>query len=90
MSWVQDSNRSDDYDRLLPPEGLRQEFPDGARVIVDGGRYYPGDPGRVLFMNERGEYLVELDEKEDGKHIEEWHLVRDLVGCSFERQEEDL
>jgi len=88
MGWVQDSNRSDDYDRLLPPEGLRQEFPDNARVMVAAGRYYPDEPGTVIEMAEDGAYLIELDAKEDGEHVEEWHLVRDLVGYSFERPEE--
>ena len=88
MGWVQDSYGNDNH--LLPPEGLRQEFPDNARVMVAGGRCYPDEPGTVIEMAEDGTYLIELDAKENGKHVEEWHWVRDLVGCSFERPEEDL
>ena len=71
---MRDCDRADDYNRLLPPEGLEQEYADGERVIAGAFGRFPGSLGTVIRMDEYGSYLVEHDEGGD----RESYPVRDL------------
>jgi len=63
---------------LRPPEGIEQEFPDGSRVLCERSDCYGGDVGTVLYMDDNGDYHVEIDAYDGEPSRVQCYMARDL------------